>query len=209
MDNPLHICVLVLPEVAVAFKRENNQTWQDYVIKGEASYYHNQKATTLQDILGDINDRLFRNDKKLLSVQVSLVYAPACRHLMESSIKTLHSLACEQWQILAWQSLYQQAATLNNSKLDDKVPSLPWIKSHILPLLGYDAELERLRQKEHANALRAIEDQKKQLAQDINSQQQTAKQSHAQMLAALEAEKNKLLQELQELKQQQNILAQP
>lgn len=204
----LQICLIVLPQTALVFKREQGQTWQPWVIKGESEYHHHGKINMLDEILHEITERLHRKDK-LASVQLSLVYANDCRILLENSIKLLHTQGCQYWQIICWDVLYQQAASLSNSPIDGKTPSVSWIQDYILPLLGQDSELKALKQQEHERALAALEAEKQQLAQHLKEQEGVAKQSHEQMLATLHAEKHKLLQELQNLKQQHAALARP
>ena len=208
MESQLHICILMLSDVAIAFKRESQQVWQDFVIKGEASFLHTQKANTVEEILDEITLRLHRKNK-LADVQVSLVYAHDCRQLMENSLKVLHRLGCEQWQILRWESLYQHASAMQTNTLEQGTPSTKWIKDYILPLLSYDAELALLKQQEHERVLAKLEAEKQSLNKNLHEQESTAKQNHEKMLASLQIEKQKLLQELQQLKHQTQVLARP
>lgn len=203
-----HICVLILSDVAISFKRESGKDWQSWVVKGEPAFRHHGKTGTVEAIVRDVCERLHFKDK-LKSVELSLVYAEASRSLLEGSIKCLHELECAHWQIRRWEALYQQAAISSRSKVDNKTPSAEWIKNYVLPLLAYEPELELLRQQEHERAMAALQAEKQQLTQSIQAEQATAKQSHEQTLAMLQAEKNKLLQELQLLKQQHTVLAKP
>lgn len=203
-----HICLLMMPDVAVSFKRESGKDWQTWVVKGEPEFRHYRKAGSVEAIVRDVCERLHFKDK-LQSVEFSLVYAEESRPLLEGSIKCLHELECANWQIRRWDALYQQAAISSRSKVDNKIPSVEWMKNYVLPLLAYEPELETLRQQEHERAMAALQAEKQQLTRSIQAEQSTAKQSHEQTLALLQSEKNKLLQELQLLKQQHTVLAKP
>lgn len=204
MSTSLQLCILMLDDVAMAFKRESAPLWEQESLKGATQYRHQGKSTAIGDILTELSNRLHRKDK-LQQAHVSILFTENSSRLLVDSINQLQQHNCLRWELRSWRELHEQACRLLKMSISEGSHEPEWIMKYVLPLVEQNPQEGH----KHAQLLGELSAEKKALEQSLKKQQSTAEKSHADMLKAFEAEKHKLLNEMNQLRQQNAALERP